>query len=79
MIIGSAMASGMQGVMTGMRGLSENAHTLARQPVAQQQGERSQMVPALVDSKVDLTQVQASSKVLQASSDTMGSIINIMA
>ncbi|MBF0471020.1 MAG: hypothetical protein HQL48_06555 [Gammaproteobacteria bacterium] len=77
MEIGSAMASGLQGVLQGMRGLDENANTIARQPVAAQQGERDQTVSALVDSKRDLTQVQANVKVLQSANETLGSIIDI--
>ena len=77
MEIGSAFSNGLAGIHTGLEGLAQNAFDIARAPVAEQNGEPDQVVDALIESKQNLTQVQASAKVVQAASDTIGSILDI--
>lgn len=74
---GNTWANGLAGIETGRRGLAQNAFDIARAPVAAQNGEPDVVVDALLESKQNLTQVQASAKVVQAASDTIGSILDI--
>jgi len=75
--ISSAMASGLAGMQTGMQSLNQNASDIARAPVAEQNGEPDRVVEALVESKEDLNQVQASANVVEAASGNLGTILDI--
>lgn len=77
MEIGNTFSNGLAGIEAGRRGLAQNAFDIARAPVAEQNGEPDVTVEALIESKQNLNQVQASVKVVQAASDTIGSILDI--
>ena len=77
MEIGSAFASGLAGIQTGREGLAQNASDIARAPVAEQNGEPDKVVEALVESKANLQQVQASANVVEAASGNIGTILDI--
>ena len=77
MEIGSTFSNGLAGIEAGRQGLAQNAFDIARAPVAAQNGEPDVVVEALIESKLNLTQVQASAKVVQAASNTIGSILDI--
>ncbi len=74
----SATNLGLQGIQKGMDGLRKNAHNIANQ-----NNDTSQAKPALEDSlvnmKLDKLQVQASTKVIETSSEMIGSLIDIKA
>ena len=74
---GNAYSNGLAGIEVGRQGLAQNAFDIARAPVAEQNGEPDVVVEALIESKQNLNQVQASAKMVQAASDTIGSILNI--
>ncbi len=77
MEIGNAFSNGLAGIEVGRQGLAQNAFDIARAPVAAQNGEPDVVVESLIESKLNLTQVQASAKVVQAASNTIGSILDI--
>ena len=77
MEIGNAFSNGLAGIEVGRRGLAQNAFDIARAPVAAQNGEPDVTVEALIESKQNLNQVQASAKAVQAASGTIGSILDI--
>ena len=75
--VGSAMANGLAGIQTGMQGLQQNAVDIARAPVAAQNGEPDKVVEALVETKENQIQVQASAKAVEAASGNIGAILDI--
>ncbi|MCW8887637.1 MAG: hypothetical protein OQK25_01095 [Gammaproteobacteria bacterium] len=77
MEVGNTLNNGLAGIHAGRQGLAQNSFDIARAPVAAQNGESDVVVDALIESKQNLTQVQASARVVQAASDTIGSIIDI--
>ena len=77
MSIGGVMGIGVQGIQRGMQGLESNASEIARAPVKQQQDEPDNITENLISSLQNKNQVEASAKVVQAASDTLGTIIDI--
>ncbi len=77
MVIDSAFSNGLAGIQAGRTALAQNAFDIARAPVAAQNGETDKLVDALVDSRQNLVQVQASAKVVQAASDTLGTLLDV--
>lgn len=66
-----AFQSGLTGIQTGMQSLNQHATKIAN---AQSTGD---LTAPLVNMMSDKLQVQASSKVVEASSDMIGSILDL--
>ena len=77
MAIGSVMSSGALGIQRGMQGLDRNAAEIASESVRQQSAVADNVTAQLLDSLQNRTQVEASTKVVQAGSDTLGTIIDL--
>lgn len=77
MAIGSVMSSGALGIQRGMQGLDRNAAEIASASVRQQSAVADNVTAQLLDSLQNRTQVEASTKVVQAGSDTLGTIIDL--
>jgi flagellar hook protein FlgE len=67
----SAFQSAVTGIQTGMQSLNQNANKIAN---AQSTGD---LTEPLVNMSSDKLQVQASSKVIEASSNMIGSLLDI--
>ncbi len=78
MMLSSVGQSGLTGIQTGMNGLSENAAELASARQMDGSAERDISKP-LVDLTQNVLQVEASAKVLSASDEMIGRLINEMA
>lgn len=70
----SAFQSGVSGIQSGMQSLNKNAAKIASTNTIQSAGDFTE---PLVNMMNDKLQVQASSKVVKASSDMLGSILDI--
>jgi flagellar hook protein FlgE len=66
-----AFQSALTGIQTGMQSLNQNSIKIAN---AQSSGD---ITEPLVNMMIDKLQVQASSKVIEASSDMIGSLLDI--
>jgi flagellar hook protein FlgE len=66
-----AFQSALTGIQTGMQSLNQNSIKIAN---AQSSGD---LTEPLVNMMIDKLQVQASSKVIEASSDMIGSLLDI--
>jgi flagellar hook protein FlgE len=66
-----AFQSALTGIQTGMQSLNQNSIKIAN---AQSTGD---ITEPLVNMMIDKLQVQASSKVIEASSDMIGSLLDI--
>ncbi len=73
----SAINTGLQGIQRGMTGLHKNAQDIATQNNVPQAS--PSLESSLVDMKANELQVQVSAKVVQTSSDMIGSLIDIKA
>jgi predicted secreted protein len=67
-----AFQSALTGIQTGMQSLNQNSFKIAN---AQSSGD---LTEPLVNMMIDKLQVQASSKVIEASSDMIGSLLDII-
>jgi len=78
----SAFNAGLQGIQKGMNGIRKNAHDIANaksiDPATQQTTVKDVTEP-LVDLKLNQLQAEASTKVIQASADMIGSLLDIKA
>lgn len=80
MEIKSAFANGLLGVQRGMRGLDRNAAEIARvSATAPEQRQGADYAEALVDSKLNRTQVEASATVIRRVDETLGSLLDELA
>lgn len=77
MSINQVFSSGNMAIYQGMQGMAKNAQQIASAPVAQQQQQPDQITEALVNNLVDKNQAVAGTKVIQAASDTLGTILDI--
>ena len=74
----SAANLGLQGMQKGMKGIQQNAQQIASSNV--EKGAATQDVAQpLVEMKLNKLQVEASAKVVQASSDMIGTLLDIKA
>ena len=77
-----AFDSGLQSIQKGMNGLNKNAHETANaKSGATTSGNPgiNDITEPLIDMKMNKLQVEMGAKVIQASSDMMGSLIDIKA
>lgn len=73
MDIKPALASGLAGIQRGMQGLDKNAADIAQ---ASKDTTTTPPVDALVESKVNRLQVEASAKVIETVDEAIGSLLD---
>jgi len=76
-MIGSVMNTGIIGVQRGNEMLNRSADQIAKANIPPEQGGHEELYSPLTDQISGKHQVQASAKVIQAASDTLGTIIDI--
>ncbi len=78
MEIGSAGSSALQGILNGMAGVRRNAAEIASTGTLNNSTDpQDTVVDALVDMKVNSTQVTASAQALETENRTLGSLLDI--
>ncbi len=76
-MIGSVMNIGVMGVQRGYDMLNRSADQIAKANIPPEQGGPEELYTPITEQISGKQQVQASAKVIQAASDTLGSIIDI--
>jgi hypothetical protein len=76
-MISSVFTTGVQGVQNGLDQLNRSADQIAKANVPPEEGGPEEIYTPVVEQITGKQQVQASAKVVQAASDTLGSIIDI--
>ncbi len=76
-MISSVSQAGQTGIQRGMAGLSANAAEIAS--IRQQGSSTRDISQPLVEQTQNLRQVEASAKVLQASDESIGRLLDVMA
>ncbi|MDX1343287.1 hypothetical protein [Reinekea sp. G2M2-21] len=76
-MIGSVMNTGVMGVQRGYDMLNRSADQIAKANIPPEQGGPEELYTPITEQISGKQQVQASAKVIQAASDTLGSIIDI--
>lgn len=76
-MVGSVMNTGVYGIRTGMNMLAKNGHEIARANIPPEQGGTEDLEKPLAGLEESKVQVQASTKVVQAGSDTIGTLLDI--
>lgn len=79
---GNALSAGLAGIQQGQQKLTQAAQEVAsantERPVQpNQEGEKADLAKALLDEKQGQRQVEASAKVVEAGSQTIGSLLDI--
>ena len=76
-----AFNSGLQSIQKGMNGLKQNAHEIAssKSGVSADNPGVNDVTDSLVDMKINKLQVEMGAKIIQASSDMLGTLIDIKA
>jgi len=77
-----AFDSGLQSIQKGMNGLNKNAHEIANTKSGATTNANpgvNDVTEPLIDMKMNKLQVEMGAKVIQASSDMMGTLIDIKA
>lgn len=77
MNVGGAFDSGLQGIFRAEEGLSRNANTIAKATAGNKRNE--DINTALVQSKENQIQAQASTNVVRTANEVMGSLLDIKA
>ena len=77
MNLNSAIGSGLQGIHSGMEGMARYASNIANQAAQPNDTDIADLAESVVGLKTNELQVQASSKVVQRVSDTLGSVLDI--
>ncbi len=76
-MVGSLMNTGVTGVQRGYDMLNQSADQLAKANVPVEKGGPEEIVTPLVDQMLGKIQVQASAKVIEVASETLGTLIDI--
>jgi hypothetical protein len=76
-MIGSVMNAGLAGVQRGYDQLNRSADQIAKVNVPPEQGGPDELVTPIVEQMLGKIQVQASAKVIETASDTLGTLIDI--
>lgn len=76
-MIGSVFSTGVSGIHTGMNALARSGQEIARANIPEEQGGTADLAPPLVEQIEGKTQVQASARVIEAGSATLGSLLDI--
>ena len=77
-----AFDSGLQSIQKGMNGLNKNAHEIANAKSGVTSADNpgvNDVTEPLIDMKMNKLQVEMGAKVVQASSDMLGTLIDIKA
>lgn len=75
MEVNSAFSNAVSGIQRGMEGLARNSDEIVKATT----GEGGDIIKPLVESRLNLLQVEASAKVVRAVDDTLGSLLDEMA
>ena len=78
-MIGSAMNAGVVGVQRGYDQLSQSAERIGQVSVARSESGPQKLAAPVVEQILAKIQVQGSSKIIQAASETLGSLVDIKA
>jgi hypothetical protein len=76
-MIGSVFSSAISGIHTGMNSLARSGQEIARANIPAEEGGTEDLAPPLVEQIEGKTQVQASARVVEAGSATLGSLLDI--
>ena len=76
-MIGSVFTAGLQGVQSGYDALNRSADQIAKANIPPEEGGPEEIYTPVVEQISGKTQVQASAKVIEAASETLGSLIDI--
>jgi hypothetical protein len=76
-MIGSVMNTGVTGVQRGYDMLNRSADQIAKANIPPEQGGPEELYTPVAEQISGKVQVQASAKVIQAASDTLGTLIDI--
>ncbi len=75
--LGSAMSAGLAGIQKGQQQVAEAAQQVASANTERPVGQSSDIAQALLKEKEGQRQVEASAKVVEASNETLGSLVDI--
>lgn len=76
-MMSSVMSTGISGVKNGMNTLDRSAEQIAKANVPPEQGGPNELYTPLTEQISGKVQVQASAKVIEAASETLGTLIDI--
>ena len=76
-MIGSVMNAGVAGVQRGYDQLNRSAEQITKANVPPEQGGPDELATPIVEQMLGKIQVQASAKVIETASDTLGTLIDI--
>lgn len=76
-MVGSVFNSGVQGVQRGYDILNRSADQIAKANIPPEQGGPEEIYTPLTEQVSGKVQVQASAKVIEAASETLGTLIDI--
>jgi hypothetical protein len=76
-MVGSVFNAGITGVQRGYETLNRSADQIAKANIPPEEGGPEEIYTPLTEQVSGKVQVQASAKVIQAASDTVGTIIDI--
>lgn len=76
-MVGSVMNTGVTGVQRGYDMLNRSADQIAKANIPPEQGGPEELYTPITEQISGKVQVQASAKVIQAASDTLGTLIDI--
>ncbi|EAR08745.1 Flagellar hook protein FlgE [Reinekea sp. MED297] len=76
-MVGSVMNSGVQGIQRGYDMLNRSADQIAKANIPPEQGGPEELYTPMTEQISGKVQVQASAKVVEAASETLGTLIDI--
>jgi hypothetical protein len=76
-MVGSVMSTGVTGVQRGYDTLNRSADQIAKANIPPEQGGPEELYTPITQQVSGKVQVQASAKVIQVASDTLGTIIDL--
>lgn len=76
-MVASVFNSAVSGIHTGMNALARSGQEVARANIPPEQGGTEDLAPPMVEQIEGKTQVQASARVVEAGSATLGSLLDI--
>ena len=76
-MVGSVMNSGVQGIQRGYDMLNRSADQIAKANIPPEQGGPEELYTPITQQISGKVQVQASAKVVEAASETLGTLIDI--
>ncbi len=76
-MVGSIMNSGVAGIQRGYDMLNRSADQIAKANIAPEDGGPEEIITPMVEQAIGKNQVQASAKVVETASETLGTLIDI--